>query len=139
MAYTSTTTNLSLETLNVENNITNDFPELVSTVNNNANALETIFASKVTIATNPSIVDVAGAKFIELYACSAGSIASITGAISYVPFTMVMRSDGASLALLDAGTNNVLSANWIPSTDDSNITLVWDGTKYIEIGRVTAT
>jgi len=39
------------------------------------------------------------------------------------------------LALLDASPF-LLNGNVTPSSVGSNITLVWDGTNYIELGRI---
>ena len=94
-----------------------------------------ITTAAATIATNASIVSTAGANIVNLYSCSAGSISTITGMLSNVPFMLVNRSSGASLALLDASPF-LLNGNVTPSSVGSNITLVWDGTNYIEIGRV---
>ena len=87
------------------------------------------------IATNASIVSTAGAKIVNLYSCSAGSISTITGMLTNIPFMLINRSSGASLALLDASPF-LLNGNVTPNSVGSNITLVWDGTSYIEIGRV---
>ena len=87
------------------------------------------------IATNASIVSTAGANIVNLYSCSAGSISTITGMLSNVPFMLVNRSSGASLALLDASPF-LLNGNVTPNSVGSNITLVWDGTNYIELGRI---
>jgi len=87
------------------------------------------------IATNASIVSTAGAKVVNLYSCSAGSISTITGMLENIPFMLINRSSGASLALLDASPF-LLNGNVIPNSVGSNITLVWDGTNYIELGRI---
>jgi len=87
------------------------------------------------IATNASIVSTAGAKIVNLYSCSAGSISTITGMLTNIPFMLVNRSSGASLALLDASPF-LLNGNVTPNSVGSNITLVWDGTNYIELGRI---
>ncbi len=100
--------------------------------------LETfIAAGTIAINTNPSIVTMVGDRIVKLYACSAGSISTITGMVDEVPFSMVMMSTGASLALLNANSVFKLSADWIPNVEYSSITLVWNGTQYIELGRVT--
>ena len=94
-----------------------------------------ITTAAATIATNASIVSTAGANIVNLYSCSAGSISTITGMLSNVPFMLVNRSSGASLALLDASPF-LLNGNVTPNSVGSNITLVWDGTNYIELGRI---
>ena len=95
----------------------------------------TLSETSADIATNASIVSTAGAKIVNLYSCSAGSISTITGMLTNIPFMLINRSSGASLALLDASPF-LLNGNVIPNSVGSNITLVWDGTSYIEIGRV---
>ena len=95
----------------------------------------TLSETAADIATNASIVSTAGAKIVNLYSCSAGSISTITGMLTNIPFMLINRSSGASLALLDASPF-LLNGNVTPSSVGSNITLVWDGTNYIEIGRV---
>ena len=95
----------------------------------------TLSETSTDIATNASIVSTAGAKIVNLYSCSAGSISTITGMLTNIPFMLINRSSGASLALLDASPF-LLNGNVTPNSVGSNITLVWDGTSYIEIGRV---
>ena len=92
-------------------------------------------ATATNIGTNASIISTAGAKIVNLYSCSAGSISTITGMLTNTPFILVNRSSGASLALLDSSPF-LLNGNAIPSVVGSNITLVWEGTVYIELGRI---
>ena len=95
----------------------------------------TLSETSADIAANASIVSTAGAKIVNLYSCSAGSISTITGMLTNIPFMLINRSSGASLALLDASPF-LLNGNVTPSSVGSNITLVWDGTNYIELGRI---
>ena len=95
----------------------------------------TLSETSADIATNASIVSTAGAKIVNLYSCSAGSISTITGMLTNIPFMLINRSSGASLALIDASPF-LLNGNVTPSSVGSNITLVWDGTNYIELGRI---
>jgi len=95
----------------------------------------TLSETSTDIATNASIVSTAGAKIVNLYSCSAGSISTITGMLTNIPFMLINRSSGASLALLDASPF-LLNGNVTPNSVGSNITLVWDGTNYIELGRI---
>ena len=95
----------------------------------------TLSETAADIATNASIVSTAGAKIVNLYSCSAGSISTITGMLTNIPFMLINRSSGASLALLDASPF-LLNGNVTPNSVGSNITLVWDGTNYIELGRI---
>jgi len=95
----------------------------------------TLSETSADIATNASIVSTAGAKIVNLYSCSAGSISTITGMLTNIPFMLINRSSGASLALIDASPF-LLNGNVTPNSVGSNITLVWDGTNYIELGRI---
>ena len=95
----------------------------------------TLSETSADIATNASIVSTAGAKIVNLYSCSAGSISTITGMLTNIPFMLVNRSSGASLALLDTSPL-LLNGDVTLSSVGSNITLVWDGTNYIELGRI---
>jgi len=95
----------------------------------------TLSETSTDIATNASIVSTAGAKIVNLYSCSAGSISTITGMLTNIPFMLINRSSGASLALLDTSPL-LLNGDVTLSSVGSNITLVWDGTNYIELGRI---
>lgn len=133
MAYNETT-NLSLQKPIDQNDINSDIDILQASNNANADILETTLGGETAIATNPSIVNTAGARIVNLYSCSAGSIATITGMLTNVPFTLINRSSGASLALLDASPK-LLAGNWAGSSVGDNLTLIWNGTNYIEIAR----
>jgi len=133
-----TTTNLSLQKPIDEHNMVEDINLLQTAHAANMDLLETyIVAGTVAINTNPSIVDADGSKIVKLYSCSAGSISTITGMVDEVPFSMVNMSSGASLAMLNANSVFKLSADWVPTVEYSSITLVWNGTQYIELARVT--
>jgi len=136
MAITETT-NLSLQKPVDEHNIVEDHNNLQGAHGANMDLLESIMTGSVAIGTNASIVSTAGNRFVQLYACSAGSISTITGMLTKAPFTLIMMSSGASLAYLDANTSALLSADWVPDNAGDSLTLIWDGTNYIEIGRVT--
>jgi len=132
------TSNVSLAKPIIEHIQVEDFTNFKSALRANADTINEFIAGDTAIAgTNPSIVNTIGKRWVSLYACSAGSISTITGMLRNVPFTLIMVSSGASLAYLNANTNAHLSANWIPAVEYGNLTLVWDGTRYIEVGRVT--
>lgn len=135
MAYSSTT-NVGLRKPIDESILMADIENIQADLNSNMDLLESVLAGSATVTgTNPSIVSTSGKRFVYLYACSAGSISTITGMLTNVPFTLIMNSSGASLSLLDASPKLLASA-WTPSTVGGNITLVWDGTNYIEVARV---
>lgn len=130
----SESTNLSLQTPVNEGIQNQDLETAKAALAANNAILEKTLSGNVAIGTNPSIVDTAGNRIVKLYSSSAGSIATIAGALTGVPFTLIMQSSGASLSLLDAG-DMLLSAAWTPDTQYDNLTLVWDGSRYIELGR----
>jgi hypothetical protein len=136
MGYTSTTNMLLRKTVDTSI-IQEDFENLQTDVSSNVDALEAMSTGSTVIGTNASIVNTAGKRFVQLYACSAGSISTITGMLTNVPFTLMMMSSGASLALVDASPV-LIAGNWVGATTKGNITLVWDGTNYVELGRVAA-
>lgn len=83
---------------------------------------------------NGPVLDTGGKRLVNVQLLSAGSIATIIGAINGFPFTLYCQSAG-SLGIPDAGLFQIAGA-WIPTTQDT-IMLVWDGTNYIELGRST--
>lgn len=136
MAVT-TTTNLSLQKPVDEHAIESDVNNLQGAYSSTMDILEGAIGGYATTGTNPSVVNVGGKRFVRIYArVSRGSIATITGMLQNVPFTLIMMSSGASWALKNTSPKR-LSADWIPSKHKSSITLIWDGTNYIEVSRVT--
>lgn len=136
MGYT-TTTNLSLRKPAATNFRDIDLDDLNSHMTVNMGILEDKLTGTTSVNTNPSIINTGGYRFTFLYACSAGSISTITGMVSGMPFTLLNGSSGASLALLDASPF-FLAGNFIPNDIGENITLVWNGSSYFELGRSTA-
>ena len=134
MAYNSST-NLSLRSPIDQHSIESDVDNLQSAHNANMAILELALGGAATIATNATVVDTAGERIVNLYTCSAGSIATITGMLTNVPFTLVQRSSGASFGVCDASPFLLNSTDYLTKCG-SNITLVWNGTNYIELGRV---
>ena len=135
MAVT-TTTNLSLQKLVSDKKIDSDLPNLIAADVANAAILETAISGFATIATNATIVNTGGAKNVKLYACSVVTLTTITGMTTGVPFSLIMQSSGATYHLPDElGSAFHLSANWTPDQYDT-LTLVWDGSGYVEVGRV---
>lgn len=86
------------------------------------------------VATNMSVPNVANKSFLKLYWSTYGSIASLTGMTSGQQFTL-MAAQASFPAILDGGAFT-LSADWIANGANDNITLVWDGSSFIETARV---
>ena len=136
MGYDSTT-NVGLQKPIDENVISQDVDALQGIVTANSDLLEKILGGITTLTTNATIVATGGKRLVQMFQCSAGSIATITGMLTGVPFTIQMMGSGATISLADTAPYLLASA-WAPNTKGSNITLVWDGTNMIEVGRVTA-
>jgi len=88
-----------------------------------------------TVATNASLNDVSVGTIFKLWASTYCSIATFINARLGQAFTL-MAGQASFPAILDAGSF-LLSANWSPAKASDNITLVWDGTNFVEIGRVS--
>ena len=89
------------------------------------------------MATGATIIDISAGTVFNLYTASGVtgiSLCSITGATSGQEFVLVAQQ--ASYPVLVDVDIFKLSADWIPQGQYSNLRLVWDGTNYIEIGRV---
>jgi hypothetical protein len=134
MAY-SATTNLSLRKTVDEHRIDVDFCNIETDLKANIDIIEKTLAGETAIATNATLVNTSGSRIVNLYCCSAGSIATITGMLTNVPFTLVQRGSGASFGLCDVSPFLLNSADFLTKTG-SNLTLIWNGTNYIEIGRI---
>ena len=87
------------------------------------------------LATNTSIPDLSLGQIFNIPWSTYGSIASFTNMVSGQRFTLI-AGQASFPVILDAG-NFLLSANYIPAKAGDNITLVWDGTNFIEVGRVS--
>lgn len=129
------TTNASLPKPIDEAQIFQDLENLQAAHNTAMDVLEAQFQGigSVTVsAGNATVLSTAGRRIVYINAISAGSIATITGMLTNVPFTIIAQS-GASFGIVDAGVF-ALSAALLFTADDT-LTLVWDGTRYYELGR----
>lgn len=141
MSYTGTT-NISLAKAVVQSIIHEDIPTLIGNEARNMDLLDTALSGVLAIATNASIVNTQGYRHIQLAMNTTSSLSSITGMITGIPFTLyqtVNSSNASFVGLATANTAFKLSADWNPAQlghTHKNITLVWDGTYYIEISRV---
>jgi len=104
--------------------------------------LNKILAGSIAIATNASQVNTSGNRFVQLNMNTTSSLSTITGMITGVPFTLLQMIDSSNASFVGLATANTafkLSADWNPDQlghTKKNITLVWDGSHYVEIGRV---
>jgi len=87
-----------------------------------------------TCATNASLIDVSLYRTVKLHYGTYGSLATFINYIVGQPFTLIAGQ--ASFPVIIDGGNFMLAGNWIPDGANDNLTLVWDGTNFIEISRV---
>lgn len=133
----TTSTNLGIQTRITSGVSPNDLVGLLSDQAVSNPILEAAISGVQTAATvgvNASIIATGGCRIVQLQMLSAGSIATITGQYTGVPFTLIFQST-ASIGIPDSGVFKIAGA-FLPTTDDT-ITLVWDGTNFYEIGRST--
>jgi len=141
MSYTGTT-NISLAKAVVQSIIHEDIPTLIGNEARNNDLLDKVLTGIVAIATNASIVNTQGNRHVQLQMNTTSSLSSITGMIKGMPFTLYQMIDSTNASFVGLATANtafLLSADWNPARLGhlkKNITLVWDGTNYVEIGRV---
>lgn len=127
--------NLSLQTPIVESITPNDRINVMSAEAANAVIIEKAIAGVQTAAitgVNASIVNVNGNKIVLYQGLSAGCIASITGMITGMPFSLIFQSVG-SIGIADVSPYRLNGA--LNGTLGLVLTLVWDGTNYYEITR----
>ncbi len=131
----TTTSNASLPKPIDESFLMQDVENIQSAHNDSMDILERCLAGIQTAAVtgvNATSVNTRGNRIVQLQVLSALCIATITGAIPGMPFTMIFQSVG-STGMVDTGAF-VLSAALNPAVNAA-ISLVWDGTNFIEIGR----
>lgn len=87
------------------------------------------------VATNATVPSAANKTYLRMYWSTYGSITSISGMTSG-QFITISAQQASFPVICDVG-NFVLSAKWTPNGANSNITLIWDGTKYIETSRTS--
>jgi len=90
-------------------------------------------AGVATGTNNDTTPDLDGNRILKIASTSSCSIATITGCVAGMPFTILKTTTHASMSAID-GTYFKLAGNWNGGIDD-NITLVWDGTTYFELSR----
>ena len=88
-----------------------------------------------TIATNASLVDISTGTSFQLWASTICSLATFVNPRVGQEFTLI-AAQASFPGIVDAG-NFLLSANWIAAKAGDSLRLVWDGTNFIEVGRVS--
>jgi len=87
------------------------------------------------VATNASLIDISTFSVLPLFYSTYGSLATFINARVGQEFSLIAQQ--ASFPVIsDAGAFK-LSAAWIPAKQYDNIKLVWDGSAFVEVGRVT--
>jgi hypothetical protein len=88
-----------------------------------------------TVATNSSVPSLLVGTIFKLWASTYGCIASFSNMIIGQRFTLVAGQ--ASFPSIGDDGKFLLSADWKPAKASDNLTLIWDGTNFVEVGRVT--
>lgn len=92
--------------------------------------------SNLTIpATNASLIDISISNILNLFYSTFGSLATFINARIGQRFTLVAQQ--ASFPCLVTLGNFKLVSNFIPLKQYNNITLIWDGSVFVEIGRAS--
>lgn len=138
------TTNVSLPKPTNVNVIHDDMDLLKWAYTAAMNTLENYLSGNTIVianATGAKVIDTGGKPIIRLQITSlAGSLSSITGAVPYSPFRLICIS---GVSCKNFGLSDLapfkLTADWYPNDIGNNITLLWDGTSFIELGRSAAT
>lgn len=86
-----------------------------------------------TPATNASLIDVGLYNTLKLFYSAVGSLATLINARIGQPITLMMQQ--ASFPCLVTTGNFKLASNFIPLRQYNSITLVWDGSVFVEVGR----
>ena len=86
-----------------------------------------------TPATNASLIDVSLYSSLKLFYSIIGSVATFINARTGQQFTLIMQQ--ASTPVLSTLGNFKLAANFIPLRQYNTITLIWDGSVFVEVGR----
>ena len=131
----TTTSNASLPKPVDESFLMQDMENIQSAHNDAMGIIERCFTgiqAASTTGVNASVVNTNGNRIVMLQVLSAGCISSIAGALKGMPFTMIFQSVG-SIGMADTGAF-VLSSALNPAVNAA-LSLVWDGTNFIEIGR----
>jgi hypothetical protein len=115
-----------------------DLANMFAALETNMDIVEKVTSGTIDAETNASIVALNGNRFANIYSCSPGSIATISGALAYVPFTLIMMTSGASFGLIGTadGAIELSYASWIPGYYET-IELIWDGFSFIELMRTS--
>lgn len=86
------------------------------------------------VATNSSVPSISTGTVFKLNSSTYACIASFSGMRTGQVFTLI-AGQASYPGICDTGSF-LLSANWIAAKAGDNLTLIWDGTSFIEISRV---
>lgn len=89
--------------------------------------------SMITVATNASVPSLIVGSSFKLHWSTYGTIASFSNYYPGQKFTLFAQQ-ASFPAIIDIAPFK-LNGNWIPAKEDDNLTLIWNGTSFIEISR----
>lgn len=87
-----------------------------------------------TFATNASLINISNCAAFNIYYSTYASIATLISAAIGQKITLIAQQ-ASTPTILDAGVF-LLNGAWTPAKSGDNLTLIWNGTNFIEIGRV---
>lgn len=85
-------------------------------------------------ATNASLIDISLVTSLNLYYSTFGSLATFINARTGQKVTLIAQQ-ASFPTVVDTGSFK-LASNWFPAKQYDNLTLLWDGSVFIEVGRV---
>jgi hypothetical protein len=88
----------------------------------------------VTLGTNASQPNISIGTHFKVYFSTFASLATFVGARTGQEFTLIAQQ-ASFPSIVDTGSFK-LASNWIPAKQYDNIKLCYDGTAFIELGRV---
>lgn len=93
------------------------------------------FWNQASVATNASLIDVANFTSLRLFYSTFGSLATFLNPRIGQAFTLVAQQ--ASFPIISDVGAFKLNGAWIPAKQYDNISLLWDGSAFVEVARVT--
>lgn len=86
------------------------------------------------VATNASLIDISLFTSLKLFYSTYGSLATFINARIGQEFTLIAQQ-ASFPTILDVGAFK-LAGNWIPDSQYDSLRLIWDGSSFVEIGRI---
>lgn len=140
-ASTEQITNTKLHTLVANASISNIQPSdlvgniLTSLASNAGRLPQQNFWNMGSVATNASLIDVSLFTSINLFHSTYCSLATFINSRIGQTFTLIAQQ--ASFPIISDVGNFKLNGNWVPAKQYDNLSLLWNGSVFVEVGRVS--